>query len=224
MHKNNRLLACGVIAGPLFIVTVVVQALARHGFDLTKQAASLLTLGGAGWIQSANFLLTGALMLACATGLKRVLDRNAGGTWAPRLMYVAGAGLMAGGVFHPDAGDGFPPGTPSGQSVVRSWHGVLHMVSGFSAFVALIVVCFVLARHFRAAGSITLARLSRVNGAVFAVCVVAANAPDGSLTLFVGASVVFVWIAFVARYLIGQSPRRRRSAFAVEPQPIEQVS
>ena len=43
--KTRRLLACGIVAGPLFLVVALVQALTRDGFDLSRHPISLLSLG-----------------------------------------------------------------------------------------------------------------------------------------------------------------------------------
>jgi hypothetical protein len=56
--KPNFLLVCGVALGPLFYVVVVLQILTRTGFDIRRHPLSLLSLGDAGWIQIANFILT----------------------------------------------------------------------------------------------------------------------------------------------------------------------
>src|SRR5215469_16150900 len=63
---TRLLLAGGTIAGPLFIVASVVQAFTRPGFDIRRLAISMLTLGDLGWIQRANFIVCGVLVLACA--------------------------------------------------------------------------------------------------------------------------------------------------------------
>jgi hypothetical protein len=67
--QTARLLACGIIAGPLFLALVLIQAFTREGFNLRRHPISLLSLGALGWIQVANFVLTGALFLACAAGM-----------------------------------------------------------------------------------------------------------------------------------------------------------
>src|SRR6266536_2344322 len=85
---TNALLAGGVIAGPLFILASYAQVLTREGFDLKRHAISMLTLGDQGWIQSANFEITGVLVLACAGGMRRVLRAGRGSTWGP-LLYGA---------------------------------------------------------------------------------------------------------------------------------------
>jgi len=193
---NTRgLLVCGAVAGPLFVTVVVAQALTRTGFDLTRDAASMLDDGPWGWIQATNFIVTGLLLIAAATGLRRTLRTGPGHTWIPRLLTIAGAGLAGGGVFHPDPSGGFPPGTPRGASAVASWHGVAHMVCGSAAFLALIAVCFVLARRLAATGQRRAAVCSWIAGGLCAVGVVTAGAPHGSLTLFAGVSLALLWLA-----------------------------
>src|SRR6266508_6728134 len=116
--RTRTLLASGIAAGPLFVAVVLVQAVIRDGFDLTRHAVSLLSNGHLGWIQITSFAATGLLTIACAVGIRRVLGRGPGGTWGPRLVGIFGAGLVSAGVFRADATDGFPPGTPPGQGQV----------------------------------------------------------------------------------------------------------
>src|SRR5262249_14340506 len=66
------LLTCGVVAGPLYLAVVLLQALTRTGFDLKRHPLSSLSLGHLGWIQIVNFVVTGLLVLACAAGMRRV--------------------------------------------------------------------------------------------------------------------------------------------------------
>jgi len=113
-NSTRRLLACGIVAGPLFLVVALVQALTRDGFDLSRHPISLLSLGELGWIQIANFIVTGGLYVACAAGMRRVLRHGRGATWGPRLVGALGVGLIMGGVFVTDPGAGFPPGAPAG--------------------------------------------------------------------------------------------------------------
>jgi hypothetical protein len=56
----------GVLAGACHPVVGPAQARTRDGFDLTRHDLSLLTDGPYGWIQSANFILTGLLVIAAA--------------------------------------------------------------------------------------------------------------------------------------------------------------
>src|SRR4029453_19382486 len=62
------LLACGVVAGPLYVVGARPLVPAREGFDLRRHPLSLLSLGDLGWIQIANFTVSGLLAIAFAGG------------------------------------------------------------------------------------------------------------------------------------------------------------
>src|SRR5450755_4712731 len=104
------------LAGPFYVIVSLAQAVARHGFDLTRGEWSLLALGHLGWIQQANLALTGLMIIVGAVGVRRAIGRFAdAGTWAPRLLAGYGLGLIGAGIFRADAADGFPPGTPAGH-------------------------------------------------------------------------------------------------------------
>lgn len=71
---------------------VIVQSFTRAGFDLRQVPLSLLSLGDLGWIQIANFIITGLLALACAIGIRRAFAGSKGGTWGPLLIATCGLG------------------------------------------------------------------------------------------------------------------------------------
>jgi hypothetical protein len=97
--RAEALLTCGVLAGPLFIAVSFAHASARSGFDFARHPLSLLTLGDLGWLQILTFVVAGVLFVASAFGMRQILDRDNGGTWAPRLIALFGFGLTAGGVY-----------------------------------------------------------------------------------------------------------------------------
>ena len=80
---TRSLLTCGVVAGPLYEVAGVIQMLVRDGFDIRRHALSLLANGDLGWIQTANFLIAGLLVIAGALGMRRSSVAGAG-PGAPR--------------------------------------------------------------------------------------------------------------------------------------------
>ncbi|HLN76647.1 MAG TPA: DUF998 domain-containing protein [Nocardioidaceae bacterium] len=145
---TDLLIACGAVGGPLFATLAAAQALTRDGFDLAHQPLSLLSLGPLGWVQVASFVTTGILILAFAVGMRQVLTGGTGRTWAPLLMAISGAGLVAGGLFLPDPALGYPPGTPDAIPSDFSWHGSLHAAAPPLAFAALVACCLVFARRF----------------------------------------------------------------------------
>src|ERR671913_322895 len=90
---TRSLLGYGVIAGPFYVATSLAQALAHDGFDLTRHAWSQLAAGPQGWIQMANLVLTGAMVVAFSVGLRR----SSSSRWAPRLVATYGVGLFVSG-------------------------------------------------------------------------------------------------------------------------------
>ena len=62
------LLRWGVIAGPLYIIVGAIQVLIRPGFDVRYNVLSQMALGDLGWIQTANFAVSGLLVVAGAIG------------------------------------------------------------------------------------------------------------------------------------------------------------
>ena len=69
--KTKTLLACGVVAGPLFVFGFLVEGATRAAYDPLRHPVSSLALGDRGWTQTANFLVAGFLTLVFAVGLRR---------------------------------------------------------------------------------------------------------------------------------------------------------
>jgi hypothetical membrane protein len=75
----RSLLGYGVLAGVCYLVVGLAQARTRDGFDLTGHDLSLLANGPYGWIQSANFIQTGLMVIAAAAlTYHQPPDRRAG--------------------------------------------------------------------------------------------------------------------------------------------------
>jgi hypothetical membrane protein len=142
-----ELLACGVAAGPIFMLVALLQAFTRAGFDVSVQPISFLSLGDLGWIQVTNFVFCGALLIACAVGIRRTLRTDTGGRWAPWFLGGVGLGLIIAGLFPPDPGFGFPPGTAEGAPSALTYRSQLHGVGFTLAFISFVVTCAVFARR-----------------------------------------------------------------------------
>src|SRR5262245_26521415 len=111
--RNTRtLLMCGLLAGPIFVLVGLIQAFTIPGFDLTHHYLSQLSSGELGWIQMANFIVSGALTIAAAVGVRRALGGGRMGKVGPVLLGLYGLGFFLAGVFVADPAMGFPPGTP----------------------------------------------------------------------------------------------------------------
>lgn len=191
---TKSLLGYGVIAGPLYVVSVAGQMATRDGFDPTRHAASQLANGDWGWIQIATFLVTGAMTIAAAVGVGRALGPGRQSAWASGLLGVYGAGLVAAGIFRADPSDGFPPGTAPGMGEV-SWHGLAHFAAAGIGFACLVAACFVLAAWFARRGMGSWAWFSRITGVVFAASFMALSSGSAAATtiLVFTAAVVLVW-------------------------------
>ena len=198
------LLACSVVAGPLYIVVGITQMLIRDGFDIRRHALSLLSNGDLGWIQITNFLVTGLLVIAGAAGMRRVLHGSRGGTWGPLLIGVYGVGLIGAGFFRADPALGFPPGLPASAYVTISWHGIMHFISGGIGFLALIAACFVFARRYAALRQRRWAAYSVATGVLFfaAFFGIASGSKGAGVSVAFAVAVVLGWAwisAMVAR-------------------------
>jgi hypothetical protein len=190
---TRALVAAGLLAGPLFVAVATAQVLARDGFDLSRHPLSLLSLGDLGWIQIANFVAAGLLMLGFAVGTRRSLGDGPGRRWAPLLFAVFGVGLVIGGAFTADPALGFPPGTPDGYPTGLTPHGVVHAFAPPLAFLALVAATFVVARRLRWEGQRAAAVWSRVAGVT---CLLLSQpiGPALSVRLFLGVALGFGWI------------------------------
>jgi len=201
------LLSGGLIAGPLFIGASYAQVLTRPGFDLTRHAISMLTLGDQGWIQSANFEITGLLVLACAVGMRRVLRSGRASTWAPLLYGAYGLGLVVAGLFTPDPALGFPPGAPSEMPADMSPHALLHTLGFMVSFASLIVACFVFARRFNGLGWRGWAVYSAATGLAPVPFIALSLALGGSgVPLFVMGVITSAWVGAVPLRLLTSHP------------------
>lgn len=140
----------GMISAPLFFTVAIIQAVTRTGFDIRRHAISTLTLGDWGWIQSANFIVTGVLVVLVSLRFRELLRRNKGGIWGPLLIGFYGIGMIVAGLFRPDPGLSFPPGAPADIPTSMSTAAAIHSFAFFTAFLCLVAACFVFARWFAA--------------------------------------------------------------------------
>jgi hypothetical membrane protein len=217
--KTKALLACGVIGGPLFVGAFLIEGATRADYDPLRHPVSSLALDDFGWMQVANFIVTGLLMLAFAIGLRLTLRPLRGSIWGPLLVGVWAIGLLGAGIFVTDPVSGYPPGT-SDRLSGYCWHGALHDLFSLAAFVALSVACFVFGRWFAARSERGWAIYSAITGVVFAVAFVLSSAGFGQIEGFVDLAglfqriaviIGFGWLTLLAVHLLrGPSEMQRR--------------
>jgi hypothetical protein len=150
--RTRTLLACGAVGAALYVVAGLVLAGTRQGFDMRRHPFSMLSLGHLGWLQIANFVLSGLLFVAGAVGFRRALGDGPGKIWGPLAFGGIGVGLIAGGVFLADPALGFPPGTADGPAPAISWHGNLHAAAFGIGMLSLVTAFVVFARRYAATG------------------------------------------------------------------------
>ena len=148
---RRALLACGAVAGPMYVTVTMAQALTRDGFDLRQHRFSWLTTGDLGWIHQSNMVLVGVLTVLLAVGVGRVMRTGRGARWGPRLLALTGVAYLVGGLLTADPVAGFPPGTTP-ETVQRTWQGAAQNASRGASTLFLIATSGVIAGWFAAQG------------------------------------------------------------------------
>jgi hypothetical protein len=188
-RRARRLVACGAVAGPVFVGIGLTHAFLRPGFDMAVHPMSMLALGDTGWVQTACFLISGLAVLLWSAGARQVFPSRV----LPWALRTLGIGLLGAGVFPADPAFGFPAGAPAGAPEVMSAAGALHAVAFGVAMLGWITAAVVLARGFARRGERAWAVASWV-----AVAGLVAPLPVMGVTpvLYVGS--VLTWGCFTA--------------------------
>jgi len=213
-QSTSKLLMAGYVAGPFFIVLSLLQAFTRDGFDWIRHPASLLSLGDLGFIQIANFVITGLLFIACAVGLKRILTAGIGRKWLPRLFVLVGVAFILGGVFVADPAFGFPPGTPEGMPKTTSWHSIIHGIAPVIGSLAISAAFIIFARRLwkqgRRTASIIAVLVVIVSFVLSALPQITADWETGEfnfLPLWIGVALVYCYVGVLVANLKAERQR-----------------
>ena len=208
------LLGCGAAGPLLFIITFLVEGVTRPNYNPWRHFVSSLSQGEQGWMQIANFVICGTLVVCFAFGLRRVLRPGKGATWGPILLGVFGLCLIGAGLFVTDPLLGYPPGAD--ETLTRA--GKIHMLLSLVVFIALSSACFVLARRFAGdpewRGWAAYSIASGVLVLVFFVAtdLVASLVPNGPAGLVQRLSIItgWGWVALLALRLLRRNPPANR--------------
>jgi hypothetical membrane protein len=230
VHESVRTISMQVASalagtlGPIVFLTVLTLAgLVRPGYDPVTSYASDLAVGETSWLQTANFVVFGCLVILFAAGLRRGLAGGRALGVSEILLALTGLGLIIAGVFPTDV-----IGQPS------TAHGAMHFVASLLMFGTLSAVFFVivvpLRQDERWAGY---ARYSTITGLIaVGLCLasVAAALPAtfnnyqaGPLAAWTGLVqralfvVAFGWIAMVGFRLLRVSRTRSRRGQLIAP-------
>lgn len=198
------LFAAGFVGAPLFVIVFAVEGVRRPSYDWLRQPVSTLALGEAGWVQRANFLVTGLLFLAFAAGLWIGPETH----WVALLVGLCAIGLGGAGVFSSDPVGGYPDDMPAAPKATVA--GALHLIGTLLAVVSLAAACFVALARLVADGAPGWAVYSGLSGALVLVLFVfygQAMGATGGVGRFAGlierlcVIVGWAWIAVVALQL-----------------------
>ena len=163
-HRSTTLLlAQGALAAPSFVLVLLADGATRSGYDQLSQPVSALALGGRGWAQRSNFLVTGMSVVALATGLRRAHEvEGLRLGWGPKLVGACGVGLLGAGAFATDPSPGYAPEEDPGS--VTAEH-VVHWGFSLLSYGALTGACLAYARNFGRSGDKRWAAYSAASGA-----------------------------------------------------------
>jgi hypothetical protein len=199
--STRALLACGVLAGPIYVTVTLTQALTRAGFDLSKHRFSWLTTGELGWIHQSNMVLVGVLTLLFAAGASQLLQKGRGSVWGPRLLGLLGAAYLAGGLLTADPVAGFPPGTTP-EMVHTTWHGAAQNASRSVSTLFLLAASLVFAGWFAAQGRRGWAWIYGAGiPVVFAALTAVGLAIGGNPSALAFLATPWIWVTALAMYL-----------------------
>lgn len=203
---TRSLLGYGVLVGPFYLVVGLIQAFLRDGFDLSRHALSLLANGPGGWVQTANFVISGMMVLATAVGFARVL----GPTSRAVSWFLGGFGvsMIVAAAFPADPVDGFPVGTPEGFPTSISTTGLVHFAAGALGFTFLAVSCFIAAWAMSRRNARSLMWLSLLSGLAVVLGFFGGfvGISAGTLGIWFSVLVGWAWLAVMSLHLYRVAP------------------
>jgi hypothetical protein len=191
--SQRRLAAwVGVVAPALFVAVFTIEGAFRPSYLWRSTFISALSLGPRGWIQIANFVLLGVLLLAFTGGVASELRDGKASRGGPILLAIISILFIVSGPFVMD-----PMGTPLDQATI---HGTIHGLAGGIIFILMPVTCFVFLRRFRTDPDwVSLKGWTLALGTIVAAAVVLLTVASKSPNL----AVVFQgWLGLIQRIII----------------------
>lgn len=139
--SERWLLWAGIVAPLLFAAVFLIDGLVKPGYSAYAEAISYLEVGAYGWIQRANFILFGLLLLVFLRGYILRMRPIIGPSW----LYIASTFLLISDLAWIMAGL-FAPNTYLAQQFVWPW--VLHQIAASAVFIPFAFACIVLGIKF----------------------------------------------------------------------------
>lgn len=202
---TEALILFGAAAAVFFVAVLAIEGARRPGYSWRYHTGSELERGERGWVQRANFLVTGAGALAFALGVYR----SWGSVADAALLATFAIGLIVAGAFAPDPMRGYPPGAPSELPDAPTWqHQVHHLGGGPVTMAAIFGACLTVARHLSGAWWLYSVGTA-VAGLGFTVGTVVAFHKDAKNTGLVQRGLILVywsWIVVMGVHLVTLAP------------------
>jgi hypothetical protein len=131
----------GVVGPALFVLVFTLEGALRPAYDPRAMFISALSLGPRGWLQIANFLQLGLLMLLFTRAVTVEFGSCKGARAGLTLLTLLALLFFVSGPFVMD-----PAGTPPDQ---MTFHGLVHGLAGGIVFLLMPVVIFIFLSLFR---------------------------------------------------------------------------
>ena len=213
---TRALLACGAVAGPMYVTLTMIEALTRDGFDLRRHRFSWLTAGDLGWIHQSSMVMVGVLTVMLAVGVRRMMRAGRGAVWAPRLLGLFGVAYVVGGLLRADPVVGFPPGTTA-EMVHVTWQGAAQNASRSASSFLLVATSLVIAGRFASENRRAWAWFyGAAIPAVFASLTVVGLAIGGNPAALAFLMTPWAWVTALAVNLYRHEAKRRDTVPASE--------
>ena len=199
-------IACGFVAGPLFVSSFTAIGARRAGYDWRRHAVSSLADGRGGWSQRANFALTGALYCIAAHGLARSPKRSVGPRVVPALIFGVGGALVGSGLFVTDPVAGFHPSPRDHddpdrtRSIAPTRRGRLHNLCAIPIFAGIPVAALICATSAALRGEYRWASYSAGSAIAMTSAFVLFGAAFGGAPRLAGQGGVFQRISITAGF------------------------
>lgn len=170
----------GVVGPAVFVAVFLVLGAVKPGYDAAARFVSEGSIGELGWIQIANFVLLGTMLLAFAAALWNGYGNETSGRIGAGLIAAVGVSLVFAGVFVTD------PGTK-----IVSRHGLVHVIASMVVFGGLMLACLAFAWRLHASGGF--AAYSVATAIFIPIGIVVTNAAGRWIGLAQRALIVVAW-------------------------------
>lgn len=175
-----------------FVAVFTIEGWLRPGYGPARMYVSELALGGRGWIQNANFIVFGLLLLVFTRRVAVEFAGEKASRWSISLLATTAVCYLAFGFFVMDA-----VSTPRDE---LTFSGILHALLGEVVLVCMPLSCFVFWRRFqrqarwRSLGQWTLG-LGIISAIASSVMLVSMNFPAAQQALL-------EWVGLIQRFSI----------------------